>query len=73
MRYKISVSVPALLSAAAFVFGLIAIIIYSLEMIDRELGTGFIINISLQSLTVYLLSWVLSSFLIFALLKRNRE
>lgn len=71
MRYKIQISVPAILSIAVFVFGLLAILLYSLEVINGRLGTGFVISISLQTLSIYLLSVLSGSFLIFTFLKRK--
>jgi hypothetical protein len=69
-RYKFVISAPALISAAAFVLGLLAMLIYSLDVINGQVGK-FVISMSLQTLMIYLLSLVLFSFFTFALLKRN--
>jgi len=71
MRYKIQISVPAILSFAFFVAGLLVILLYSLELFNGESGTGFMISITLQTLSVYLVSLVLCSFLMFTFLKRK--
>lgn len=71
MRYKVVISAPAILSIAVFAFGLLAIILYSLEVINGKLGTGFVISISLQTLTIYLVSLVLLSLFVFSFLKRR--
>ena len=71
MRYKIQISAPATLSFALFVVGLLAILLYSLEVFNGESGTGFMISITLQTLTVYLVSLALCSFLLFTFLKRK--
>jgi hypothetical protein len=73
MRYKIQISAPALLSAAVFVLGLFAMLFYSLDVTNRELGSEFRISISLQTTIIYLVSVFLFSFFIFALFRRNRE
>ena len=72
-RYKLVLSAPALISAAAFVLGLLAMLIYSLNISNGQVGNRFIISINLQTLIIYLLSLVLFSFVTFALLKRNRK
>ena len=72
-RYKLVISAPALISAAAFVLGLLAMLIYSLNISNGQVGNRFIISIKLQTLIIYLLSLVLFSFVTFALLKRNRK
>ena len=73
MRYKIQISVPALLSTAVFVLGFLVVLFYSLEVTSRKLGSEFMITISPQTLIIYFLSAALSSFFIFAVLKRNRK
>ena len=72
-RYKLVISAPALISAAAFVLGLLAMLIYSLDVINGQVGSRFKISINLQTLVIYLLSLFLFSFLTFALAKRNRK
>ena len=71
MRYKISISAPALLSAAVFVLGLFVLLFYSFDEIEGISGSGFVISITLQALIIYLVSLALVSFLLFALLKRR--
>lgn len=72
-RYKFVISVPALLSAAFFVFGLVAVVIYSLDVTNGQVGSRFLISINLQTLIIYLLILALFSFFTFALLNRNRK
>jgi hypothetical protein len=72
-RYKFVISAPALISAAAFVLGLLAMLIYSLDVINGQVGSRFRISISLQTLIIYLLSLALISFSAFAIMKRNRK
>jgi hypothetical protein len=72
-RYKLVISAPALISAAAFVLGLLAMPLYSLDVINGQVGSRFIISINLQTLIIYLLGLVLFSFFAFTLLKRNRK
>jgi hypothetical protein len=69
-RYKLVISAPALLSMAVFVFGLIVILLYSLEVYN---GSRFLINITFQTFCIYLFSSVIGSFLIFKFLKRRAE
>jgi hypothetical protein len=71
MRYKIQLSAPAILSTAVFVFGLVGILLYSLEVNRGRWGSEFVISISPQTLSIYLLGLVLCSFFIFTLLKRK--
>lgn len=73
MRYKISISAPAILSTGVFVFGLIAILLYSLDVNKGTLASEFVISISPQTLSIYLVSLVLCCFFIFRLLTRKRE
>ncbi|HET6544489.1 MAG TPA: hypothetical protein VFG46_28585 [Chryseolinea sp.] len=73
MRYKISISAPAILSIAVFVFGLFVILLYSLEVKNRVMGSEFRISISLQTFSLYLVSSFLCSLSIFVLLKGKRE
>jgi len=71
MRYKIEISAPAILSIAVFIFGLLAMLLYSLDVINGRSGSGFVISIDLQTLIIYLLSLLLCSILIFRFLKRK--
>ena len=71
MRYKIQISVPAILSTAVLIFGLVAMLLYSLDVNNERLGSEFVISISLQALSIYLLGLVLCSFFIFRFLKRK--
>ncbi|HEX5171614.1 MAG TPA: hypothetical protein VFW11_20690 [Cyclobacteriaceae bacterium] len=73
MRYKIQISVPAILSTAVFICGLIAMLLYSLEVINGKLGTGFVISITLQTFGICLISSILCSLIIFRLLKRRAK
>ena len=61
MRYKIQISAPAILSTALLVFGLVVILLYSLDVNRGRLGSEFIISISPQTLSIYLLSLVLKA------------
>jgi len=76
-RYKLVISVPAISSIAVFVVGLLvgvmAILFYSLNVINRTLGAEFVISISLQTLTIYLLSLILCSIFVFTFLKRKEK
>ena len=71
MRYKIQISAPAILSIAVLVFGLVAILFYSLDVNSGREGSEFVISISLQTLSIYLVGLVLCSFFIFTFLKRK--
>jgi hypothetical protein len=73
MRYKIQISAPTILSTGVFVFGLVAILLYSLDVNKGRLGSEFVISISLQTLRIYLLGLVLCSFFIFKFLTRKGE
>ena len=72
-RYKLVISAPALISAAVFAIGLLAILLYSLVVINGQVGSRFIISINLQTLIMYLLSLVLICFFTFSLIKRKRK
>jgi len=73
MRYKIQISAPAIFSIAVFFVGILAILLYSLNIISGESGTGFVISISLQSLSIYLLSLAVCILLIFKFFKRKEK
>jgi hypothetical protein len=71
MRYKIQISAPAILSTGVLVFGLVVILLYSLDVNTGRWGGQFIISISPYKLSIYLLGLVLCSFFIFTFLKRK--
>lgn len=58
MRYIIQISVPAILSTAVLVFGLVAILLSSLEVNKGRLGSEFVISISPLTLSIYLLGLI---------------
>ena len=63
MRYKIQISAPTILSAAFFVFGLFAILLYSLDVNKGRLASEFVISISLQTLVYISSVWFYAVFL----------
>jgi len=74
-RYKLVISIPAISSIAVLVggllAGLLAILFYSLYVINGSLGNAFVISISLQTIIIYLVSLILCSLFVFAFLKRK--
>ena len=70
-RFKLVVSVPAILTIALYVLGLIVGILFSIEFITGESGIGFTINITLQTFILYILSLSICCVLFLEFLKRK--
>jgi hypothetical protein len=71
MRYKIQISAPAIISTAVLVFGLVAILFYSLDVNKGRIGSEFVISISLKTLSIYLFGLALWGLFIFKFLTRK--
>jgi hypothetical protein len=71
MRYKIQISAPAIISTAVLIFGLVAILLYSLDVNKGRIGSEFVISISSKTLGIYLFGLVLWSLFIFKFLTRK--
>lgn len=73
MRYKIQISAPAILFTAVLVFGLVVMLLSSLDVNRGRWGSEFVISVSPQTLGIYLLGLVLCGFFIFTFLTRKEH
>ncbi|WP_133159368.1 hypothetical protein [Solitalea longa] len=69
MRYKISISVPAILTITLFVFGLISVFYYYLNVINGK----FKISVAVPTIGAYLVGlFILAAFAFIFFKRRNR-
>ena len=70
-RFKLVISIPAILTIALYLLGLIVGIFYSIVFMKGESGSGFTISIPLQTFILYILSLSMCCLLFYRFLKRK--
>jgi hypothetical protein len=69
MRFKIQISVPAMLATALCIFGLASMLFFNLKVANGR----FLISIGLSTMLTYLATLILLTVVTFVFVKRREE
>ena len=67
MRFKISISIPAILAIALFIVGVVSVLYYYLTFINGK----FVISVAVSTVGTYLVGLLILAALTFIFLKRR--